>query len=133
MDGNIEKYKARLIAKWFAQIFGIDYQQTFVPVAKLNSIGVLLSLSVNSNWPLHKPDVKNAFLSRDLENEVYKSPLPGFEEGEDKFCKQVSSRTVLNNLQERVSNALGKLQKAMVISKVKQIIQCSTNIRKKGK
>ncbi|RVW87752.1 Retrovirus-related Pol polyprotein from transposon RE1 [Vitis vinifera] len=67
----------------------IDYQETFASVAKINSIRVLLSLAVNSNWPLHQLDVKNAFLNGDLEEEVFMSPPPGFEEsfGVGKVCK----------------------------------------------
>ncbi|RVW39635.1 Retrovirus-related Pol polyprotein from transposon RE1 [Vitis vinifera] len=88
-DGSVERYKARLVAKGFTQTYGIDYQETFAPVAKINSIRVLLSLAVNSNWPLHQLDVKNAFLNGDLEEEVFMSPPPGFEEsfGVGKVCK----------------------------------------------
>lgn len=53
VDGGTERYKARLVAKEFTQIYGIDYQETFTPVAKINSIRILLSLAVNFNWPLH--------------------------------------------------------------------------------
>ena len=88
-DGNVERYKARLVAKGFTQTHGIDYQETFAPVAKINSIRILLSLAVNFNWPLHQFDVKNAFLNGELHEEVYMSLPPGFEEnlGRDKVCK----------------------------------------------
>jgi hypothetical protein len=66
-DGYVERYKARLVAKGFTQTSGIDYEETFAPVSKMNSIRVLLSIAVNLDWPLHQFDVKNVFLHRDLE------------------------------------------------------------------
>ena len=49
VDGSIEKYNGRLIAKGYTQAYGIDYQETFAPMAKMNSIRVLLSLAANLN------------------------------------------------------------------------------------
>ncbi|RVW91034.1 Retrovirus-related Pol polyprotein from transposon TNT 1-94 [Vitis vinifera] len=52
-DGTVKRYKVRLVAKGFTQTYGIDYTETFAPVAKLNTIRVLLSLAENLDWPLH--------------------------------------------------------------------------------
>lgn len=78
-DGSLHKYKAKLVAKWFTQTYGIDYSETFSPVAELNTIKALLSVAVNKNWPLYQLDMKNAFLNGELEENVYMSTPLGFE------------------------------------------------------
>lgn len=77
--GSVERFKAGLVATRFTQAYGIDYQETFALVAKLNTIRVLLSLAFNLDWSLYQLDVKNAFLNSDLEEEVYMDIPPGVE------------------------------------------------------
>lgn len=84
-NGSLERYKAKLVAKGFTQTYGIDYQETFAPVAKLNTVRSLLSLAAN----LGQLDVKNAFLNGDLEDEVYMEIPPGFKtnQNRNKVCR----------------------------------------------
>ena len=92
-DGSIERHKARLVAKGFTQMHGLDYQETFAPVAKVNSIQILLSLAANLGWPLHQLDVKNVFLNGNFDEEVFMEPPPGFEQtiGKGKVCRLIKS------------------------------------------
>ena len=70
-DGSMDRYKAKLVAKNYTQTYGVDYFETFSPVARLNSIRILFSVAVNMEWPLFQLYVKNAFLYGDLKDNLY--------------------------------------------------------------
>ena len=71
LEGKVDRYKARLVAKGYTQTYDIDYEETFVPVAKINTIQTLISCAANLDWRLFQLDVKNTFLRGDLQEEVY--------------------------------------------------------------
>ena len=70
-DGSIEKYNARFMAHGFSQKEGIDYEETFAPIARYTSIISVLSLDVVMKWKIHQMDFKTAFMNGVVEEEVY--------------------------------------------------------------
>jgi hypothetical protein len=66
LEGRVDRYKARLVAKGYSQTYGVDYDETFAPMAKMNTIRTLISIAAINKWKLFQMDVKNAFLHGDL-------------------------------------------------------------------
>ncbi|GJS11290.1 retrovirus-related pol polyprotein from transposon TNT 1-94 [Tanacetum coccineum] len=77
-NGEIDRYKARLVAKWFNQKEGVDFEVTFSHVVKIVTVRCLLNLIVSNYWPAFQLDVNNAFLYGDLVETVYIKPPEGY-------------------------------------------------------
>ena len=77
-EGNVSKYKARLVARGFDQRYGIDYDETFSPVARFESIRMIMALSVQLDLHLHHMDVASAFLNGELKEDVYMTQPEGY-------------------------------------------------------
>ncbi|CAL9001633.1 unnamed protein product, partial [Prunus brigantina] len=78
LDGSVQKNKARLVAKGYSQKPGIDFNETFAPVARLDTVRTLIALAAQRGWKLFQLDVKSAFLNGVLHEEVYVDQPPGF-------------------------------------------------------
>lgn len=86
-SGNVTKYKARLVAKGFTQVAGVDYGETFSPVARLSSVRLLFAFAAHHGLTVDHLDVETAFLNGDLEEEIYMEQPEGFSTNpKDKVC-----------------------------------------------
>ena len=88
-DSNVTVYKSRLVAKGFRQVQGVDYDETFSPVAMLKSVRIMLAIAAFHDYEIWQMDVKTAFLNGFLEEELYMMQPEGFVDpkGADKVCK----------------------------------------------
>src|SRR5882762_5817277 len=86
-NGEIQKYKAQLVAKGFTQVKGIDYDKTFAPVMKFSSLWTVLALTAKHDLEVHQMDVKATYLNGILEEEIYLEPPTGFKPGDGKVWR----------------------------------------------
>lgn len=78
-QGDIIKRKARLVAKGYVQRPGVDFDEVFAPVTRLETVRLLIAVAAYEGWEIHQMDVKSAFLNGELQEEVYVTQPPGFE------------------------------------------------------
>ena len=111
-DGSFERYKIRLVEKTYTQTYEVDYQETFAPVEKMNTVRILLSLVANYDWELQQYDVKNAFLHGDIEEEIYMEIPFGFG-GELRGKRVCSLKKALYGLKQSLRAWFSRFTKAM--------------------
>jgi hypothetical protein len=81
--GEVVRLKARLVAGGHRQVAGVDYDETFAPVARLTSMRMLFALGATNRWEVHSLDIKTAFLNGDIDTDVYMMQPPGFVDGDN--------------------------------------------------
>ncbi|KAI0978433.1 hypothetical protein GJ496_007837 [Pomphorhynchus laevis] len=86
-NGDVVKYRARLVAKGCAQIYGVDYFETYSPVVKLTTIRILIAVAVERNMLLHQTNISNAFLNSKLVEDIFMERPEGFIINPNKVCK----------------------------------------------
>ncbi|WJZ84626.1 hypothetical protein VitviT2T_004223 [Vitis vinifera] len=112
-DGNIEQFKARLVAKGYTQTYGNDYTDIFVPITKINTVRVLLSLAANLDWPLQQFEVKNVFLHGELSEEIYMNLPPRCMVSEKQCQKMCKLKKSLYGLKQSLRAWFGRFTKSM--------------------
>ena len=86
-QGNITRYKARLVAQGFSQIPGMDFFETFAPVVRMDSVRAILAIAAIKDFEIQQLDVKGAYLNGDLEEEIYMRQPEGFDDGSGRVCR----------------------------------------------
>ncbi|PKU63435.1 Retrovirus-related Pol polyprotein from transposon TNT 1-94 [Dendrobium catenatum] len=79
-DGTVARFKARLVAQGNTQQYGVNYLETFSPVAKFTTIRTFLTIAIHFNWPVHQIDITNAFLHGNLNETIFMKQPKGFED-----------------------------------------------------
>jgi hypothetical protein len=114
---------AQLVAKGYAQVVGLDFEETFAPVARLESIRILLAYAAHHSFKLFQMDVKSAFLNGPIKEEVYVEQPHGFED--DRYPDHVYRRsTDLSKPQEHGMNAL-EISLFLMLSRLGKLILLS--------
>jgi len=85
------KYKAHLVAKGFSQIPGMDFNQTFAPVVRLETLRSIIAETIQRGWKLRQMDVKGAYLNGLLKEEVYMAQPEGFDDRTSRVCRLIKT------------------------------------------
>jgi hypothetical protein len=119
----VTRNKARLVEKCYSQVEGLDFDETFALIARIESISILLAYATHHDFKVYQMDVKSAFLNGPIKEEVYVEQPPGFEiKNIRTMCINSIRRSMgLSKLLEHGMNALGIFSLIMILGSVKLI------------
>ena len=86
-DGSFDRCKARLVTLGNRQEYGVDYEETFAPVAKMTTVRTIVAVAASQDWPIHQMDVKSVFLHGNLKEAIYMRPPPGLSTAAHDVCR----------------------------------------------
>ncbi|KAL0404413.1 UNVERIFIED_CONTAM: Retrovirus-related Pol polyprotein from transposon RE2 [Sesamum radiatum] len=89
--GTVDRYKVRLVAKGYTQVEGVDYVESFSPLAKAVTVRLLLAVVAARNWKIHQLDVNNAFFQGRLDEEIFMTPPEGYQVAAVSVCRLTRS------------------------------------------
>ena len=118
-DGSINKHKSRLVAKGYIQRHGVDFEEVFAPVARIETIRVIIGLAASHGWEIHHLDVKTAFFQGELKEDVYVKQPEGFvvEGSENKVYKLNKALYGLRQAPRAWNEKLNKVLKRLKFAK----------------
>lgn len=128
--GQVDKYKARLVARGYSQQYGVDYTEVFAPVSRLDTVRMVIALAAQKGWKLFQLDVKSPFLYGTLKEEVFVEQPKGYVKkgSEDKVYKLHKALYGLNKLLEHGLVALSHTSFRKVSKGVKMSRLCFGSI-----
>jgi hypothetical protein len=119
--GVVTRNKARLVAKGYSQVEGLDFDETYAPVARLESIRILLAYATYHGFKLYQMDVKSVFLNGPIKEEVYVEQPPGFEDKFSRIMIQKFEMSMMGELKYFLGFQIKQLQEGTFISQTKYI------------
>ena len=130
-NGKVETFKVRLVAKEYTQKEGIDYEETFSPVAMFKSIRILLSIAAHYDYEIWQMNVKTTFLNGNLEEEIYMMQSEGFiaKNQEHMVCKLKRSIYGLRQASSHGTSDLIKQSNHLVLNKILMNHVCTKDIK----
>ena len=108
-NGEVDKYKARLVARGFTQEKGFDFNETYSPTVKRPTLRVFMTIAVQFGLHVHQMDMKCAILNGQLEEEIFMQQPKGFEDGTSKVCKLQKSLYFINLCYESASQDASRI------------------------